>query len=244
MKYFEINPDRNNYTDKKYIDFKFEIKWRPEDIAGYPKANGYIVQSINMDLSEKLVGYPVKHYFEAWKVCDGIVIYENGREPNSSADDTYSYRDTKYMPDIIMESIGKSGRIIYHSEVYWIDANDYKYNEIDNWSYGEVEQAGGFIKSSLYFETMNLAAKFRRDDFVFDYDFTNDKTIRSSLIEIGKKHYDKKVVAENFACSYYPAFQKNRTGLFMEVIKELDRLHNMNSYEALLRRIENKEFEK
>lgn len=214
----EINPAGTNCLDKPYACFHYGIKWNPAVISGEVNANGYIVQKVTIEAPPFLTGFQEKEYFEAWRVVDGCVVYENSID--DLEDDCFSY------PEIgIAESINKVGEIIYHVKVYWVDKTSIAYREVDRWKYGAVSQAGR-LKSSLVFKLSKGLLNFDREDFVFDFIFTNVEEIKENFIKIGRTFYscERKNERTNYFCFYREAFeQENMSHIFNEVIMQLEK---------------------
>lgn len=122
----------------------------------------------------------------------------------------------------------KRGVIKYLPTVYWVDYNSEKYNEVDNWKYGTVIQAGNLIKSSESFDETNLAPAVNRSEFIFKFDFTDDKLIKDVLLTLGRNMYrcERKHERINFRVNYEDVFKEfNKEFLFEEIIATLEKEH-------------------
>lgn len=215
--YCEINPSGNNCLDKPYACFHYGVRWKPDIISGKGGANGYIVQKVSIEAPSFLTGFHEKEYFEAWRVVNGCVVYEN--DVDNLEDDIFSYPE-----DGIAESINKAGRVIYHAKVYWIDETTPAFEEVDKWKKGTVIQAGT-LKSSLNFVLSDGLKNFDREDFVYDFSFTDIEVIKRVFIKIGRSFYscDRKYERSNFDCYYRESFeQENMIHIFESVIQQLE----------------------
>ena len=147
LDFMEINPDGKNKIGLPYASFRFGIRWKVDRIAGHKKANGFIVQKINVSAPDYLRSFPVKEYFEAWEVQNGKIKYPTNAIPEimdeikaitiEGYEDTFQdFEDGPYANDEIVtysmkekkqvarsigidyiESEGTGGRLVFKREV-------------------------------------------------------------------------------------------------------------------------------
>lgn len=217
-KYYIENPDGINDVSKPYACFHYGIKWIPEDIAGYKNASGFIVQRIQIEAPLFLSGYPYKDYYEAWSVENGIVQY--CKEVKSNEDDIFAYPS-----EGIGESVFTRGTIKYNADVYWIDKQSILYEVVNHWEYNRIEQARELLKSSETFEECDVPAIFKRDTFVFEFDFRDDSIIFEVVLEIGRNMYssDRSCERKNFKLEYEETFDHaGKRSLFDKILDQLE----------------------
>lgn len=152
----EIIDPRGSYTQK--------ITWVP------PVLSGYIVQRVEIDDPQKLLYGYVDTYYEAWKVVNGKVVYDdNGRI--LGYDDCFSNCYEGFLCDSvatdnhnILKDRGISNTYIsYNCLVYWVDDNNQTSFEISKWTAGN--QCGivmaGELKAS-YIKPVGLNSGIKR----------------------------------------------------------------------------------
>ena len=177
-KYYQI---KNIDNDKLYLDYKLEINWNVKNIINTDCIDGYIVQKVeivnNTNISENYIRNIM--YYEAWKVEDAKYINHS----DFKADDTFKQ-------SIIVESLGGKGKVVYLSEIYWIDKKNRLYQVVDNWKAGNIYEAGD-LKSELYENCTDLhlyKPVYRREKFIHTIDFTDETVILESI----KSYFSKR----------------------------------------------------
>jgi hypothetical protein len=171
-----------NDNQRKYAYFNFSIKWKVSDITKSISSNGYIVQKVTCTNSSSISGIELEPYYEAWKVINGKCIKATACEP----DDVFEWGSLSFIQLQIGNSLGKSGEIIYKTQVYWIDERDSLYKTVDLWKEGTVYAAGN-LKSCYVVDCCAFDSKrpvFVRPDFIHYVDFTDSEIIKKALIEL------------------------------------------------------------
>ena len=135
--YFEVIECDN---DRAYAYWRYAIKWNVNRIIKEANEtnNGYIVQKVSIKNEAHIEGVRTITYFEAWRVHDGVVEYQDEYAENQ---DEYKYDDLfgvkhklKYYDEIeecLDNCIGRCCEVCYHSEVYWVDRSNPIYCSID-----------------------------------------------------------------------------------------------------------------
>ena len=158
-----------------------EIDWNVENIINTDCTDGYIVQKVEIINNTNFPKNYIRNikYYEAWKV-------ENAKYINHSdfkADDTFKQ-------SVILESLGGKGKVVYFSEIYWIDKKIILYQVVDNWKKGKIHEAGA-LKSELYENCINLhlcKPVFIREKIIHTIDSTDEKVILESI----KSYFSKR----------------------------------------------------
>ena len=167
------------------------------------------MQKVSIKNEAHIEGVRTITYFEAWRVHDGVVEYQDEYAENQ---DEYKYDDLfgvkhklKYYDEIeecLDNCIGRCCEVCYHSEVYWVDRSNPIYCSIDGWLHGGVTEAGDLksILASNFHELDDIQPLFFREPFVHRIDFTNSEIIFHSienLLDSGlrrKDSYDIKLI--------------------------------------------------
>lgn len=182
MKYYKILCDDNQ---RKYAYFKFGIKWNVSMITNKLFANGYIVQKVICVNSSDVDGIETQPYYEAWKISNGECIESTDKDP----DDIFEWGSLNFVCYQIANSLGKSGSVVYRTQVYWIEENDPLYAKVDEWKKGAVVAAGE-LKSCYVVNCPYLNSTqpvFTRPDFIHRVDFTDPKIIKKGLLNFGEE---------------------------------------------------------
>lgn len=182
MECYEIMQEDNL---RQYAYFKFAIKWNPSAIAKQQNPNGYIVQKVICTNSSSVGGIETQPYYEAWKISGGECIGLAYNEP----DDIFEWGSLNLICYQIANSFGKTGNVVYQTQVYWIDECDPLYEKVDLWKKGSVYAAGD-LKSCYVVDCPSFNSKqpvLVRPDFVHRVDFTDSKIIKKALFELVKE---------------------------------------------------------
>lgn len=167
--------------EQSFVDergsFTHQIKWVP------PKgSSGYIVQYVSVDDPLCLIKESYdKPYYEAWRVENGIVIYDFNTD--TYYDDSFSNcYDGLLKGDIAENNLKKMKahnvvrtHIAYNCMVYWTDVNTTAAKEIDSWKRGiEIDICmAGKLKAS-YEKPSGLGEGKER---IFRADFIADRNV-------------------------------------------------------------------
>ena len=220
LDFMEINPDGKNKIGLPYAAFRFGIRWKVDRIAGHKKANGFIVQKINVSAPDYLHSFPVKEYFEAWEVQNGKIKYPTNAIPENIDDCFCAVESTAF------ESLGKKGQVSYQAKVYWIDYRDSLFEAISKWKIGKVIQAGNQIRSIHHCTDLDaICPLFVRPVFVHNFDFTNPDIIRDVALMFGRNLYScsREYERDNFRLYYQDGFyEAGLSELFESVILQLE----------------------
>ena len=105
--------------------FTHLVKWNP------PARTGYILQYVEVIDPMHFLGNYEKPYYEAWKITDGKTV-------NDDFDDCFSNDGRGFFKDYAIDEVQRklsdaTGFVEYRTKVYWIDAGDQAYYEIENW---------------------------------------------------------------------------------------------------------------
>lgn len=210
---------------KPYAQFHLGIKWNVNAISGYENANGFIVQHVNIVAPLFLNGYQINDYYEAWSVYNGEIVYDC---KSDYMEDDY-FQSPQY-PDAqvsLSDSIGKKGKIIYHTSVYWIDKKDKLYKIVKLWpSDNYFCPWGNQLKGTTECPELDeLQPLFKRSDFIHEFDFTDDGIIMKCFLEVGRNMYSsgRKTDRRNFEYLYIENFEKNdKRELFAQIVNALE----------------------
>lgn len=176
--YIRIVKENNG---EPYLFYQQSVNWNIERISKQEKANGYIVQEVEITNS---TGIPdideYIHYYEAWLVKDGKCVYDD-----DLPDDSFrgGYEEVRDM--MIGKSLGKTGEVKYTCKIYWVDKTDKHYNIVDKWEENSVVHAGKLkaVLASDCPEFADIEPVVIRDPFVHKVDFTDKEIIKKSIVE-------------------------------------------------------------
>ena len=126
------------FKDGANDDFQLPIRWNVKEISGKNEANGYIVQYMNIQSSNRCISSA--HYYEAWLVEDGLISNEDtGTLWDDVWDVPYSYLDK----DINQISV------TFSSIIYWIPKDSENFDCIMGWNRHEAPEAG-FLRATHF----------------------------------------------------------------------------------------------
>lgn len=126
-KYYDIIECNN---DRKDANYSLKIKWKIEKIAGYSKAEGFVVQRVELLDETGIIPNYEGSYYEAWEIIEGKTKYTDFDDEFRNGLDN----EIDIITDIVTEnSRGKKGKIEYFSKVFWVDKSTATYNEVKQW---------------------------------------------------------------------------------------------------------------
>lgn len=168
-------------NDKPYLFYKQSVYWNIEHISKHEKANGYIVQEVEISNSTKISDIDeYVHYYEAWLVKDGKCVYDD-----DLPDDSFECGFEEIAHMMIAKSLGKTGEVKYACKIYWVDETDNHYSIVDKWEERGVRYAAQLksVIASDCPEFADIEPVVIRDPFVHKVDFTDREIIKKSIVE-------------------------------------------------------------
>lgn len=127
--YYDVVKD---FRSSNSASYNWERVWKVEKIAGYLKANGYIVQKIVFDSN---IAGSSDDYYEAWLVVDGQC-----EKTDDNYDDHFTFDDLFFDAEFYKDN--PTGYFKYKAELYWVDAKSDFYKMVEKWKKGNVIMAG------------------------------------------------------------------------------------------------------
>lgn len=122
------------YVNRNDGNYRFVIKWKPPAISD-GEAEGMIVQKVELIDTLGIIGNYYGAYYEAWRVTNGIT-------DNEDYDDSFDHEADGFTDGWVSEgTIGKVGRVEYHTKVFWISAKDPLCAQIKEWKPHTVSMA-------------------------------------------------------------------------------------------------------
>ena len=214
--YYVVDPEKKNEEQFPGDVYHFGIQWKPDVIAGYEKSTGFIVQHVEIEAPNYLTGFKNRDYYEAWLVENGEITFPKyeGTEDDVFAYDPFGFEDFLFYKDSLS----------IDSEVAWVDVNSLDYEEVSKWRQGAIGLARD-LKSSQSFDNFQEYKKFKRDTYVFRFDFLDRNNIKTALIKRGKNIYSSYRESEilTFKNNYQDLFEKNQlTELWKDIISYLE----------------------
>jgi len=214
MKYYTII---NEYHDCSCACL-LEINWNVEQITKTSTAEGFIVQKFTRKLTPHNIlsvnEYCDISYFEAWRVKNGRVYYEDN---NIKCDDRFCIGNPLNTSNEFFYSLDTKGHYVFSGEVFWIETGSSLYNIVDGWKIEGVKQAGK-LKSSEEFDAIKtIQPLFEREKFIHSWDLsTPDKiytSARDSLFHLcpNKTERDRSILLANLEAMFndqYPDIQE------------------------------------
>lgn len=151
--------------------------------------DAYIVQEIMLEmLFDGILDY--KHYYEAWKIEQGLCCKEEGQLCDDILCIGHRLDDT----DALKKSIGHYGKVVFKPKVYFIKIDSVLYNEIDSWPENIVKEANG-LKAIYYSEKVSElfenCESFKREEFCHCWDFRDYNLIYNTVLDYCIRNYKK-----------------------------------------------------
>ena len=166
----------------KYISCGQYINWNLDGLSISKSEQVFIVQELcikAIPLNEYVE--PIR-YYEAWEVKGGIVVSTK----DDYCDDMFRVGNDFDEDNLIKNSMGKSGMILFMARVYVVRNNSELYNCVNNWPLEEVKQANGLraskVTSKLQEEFKNMPV-FERDIFRHDWRFDDPEDIYEEVLD-------------------------------------------------------------
>lgn len=164
----------------KFCACELMINWEVPSISGDKNASGFIVQRFSRKLIPtdvlKTPEYSDIAYYEAWRVKNGVIDTEDA---GVLCNDMFSIGNSLIYFSEFTRSIDTKGKFSFSGKVYWIPDNSELYDLIDAWSRKTVKQACGLRASYECKELDGIQPLFVRDDFIHEWDLTDEKTLYS-----------------------------------------------------------------
>lgn len=114
--------------------FTRHIKWKTDK-----NRNGYIVQRVDIDDPLSILANYNKPFFEAWRVIDGYVSYDDGidmgydDEFSNDANGLFTEEAIENVQTKVKESGYTSYDIRIHTLVYWVDVTESAFQVVMKW---------------------------------------------------------------------------------------------------------------
>ena len=169
------------------------INWDMKGLSIEEGENAFIVQKLRIEQTRD--GEPYRqelHYFEAWKVKNGKI-----QDSGNQCDDMFAIgRDIEFLDkDLIKDSIGHKGSVIFTPKVYVVRENSELYSQIEGWPNDKIQEANG-LRAVLYTEETEKefegTSVFEREVFRHDWQFDDSEVISRIMLEHCKKVKSKK----------------------------------------------------
>ena len=165
---------------KKYISCGQYINWNIEGLSILESEQAFIVQEVRIAVDPPNRYVEAVHYFEAWKVKDGKV---SGLE-NTYCDDMFRIGNDLDEDDLIRDSMGKFGTVLFIPKVYVVKSNFELYDCVNGWPFNGVKQSNR-LKSREANPKLEEAFKnvpvFERDVFRHDWKFDDPEDIYAEV---------------------------------------------------------------
>ena len=177
----------------------------------------YIVQEVYyINASDKEI--KSVHYFEAWKIEDGICIKRDGQE----CDDIFSVGRPIDDSDTFKDSIGHEGIVAFIPRVFLVMGNSKLFDDIKLWPLNEVLNANGLPAKYYSAEVAKEVYKFqefRRDPFCHKWSFKDPELVFKTVFNYCQKMFrsDSEIDRKNFKINIDDFFSE---GLLLDVKKK------------------------
>lgn len=113
-------------------DFELIIEWEVKQIAKEDISNGFIVQHMDIQSSNKSI--PSNNYYEAWRVENGSVSEE---DKGPKGDDIWN------VPFTWIDKTINEITVSFSSKVYWIPSKTKEFDKIQKWERIRIVEASG-----------------------------------------------------------------------------------------------------
>ena len=178
---FPILSKKRKDVHKKYMSCGQYINWNPEGLSIQKSEHALIVQEVRIEVDPPNQYVEAAHYFEAWEVKGRKVIGTEG----SDCDDMFRIGNDLDEDDLIRDSMGKSGTVLFIPKVYVVRSNSELYDCVKGWPLNGVKQSNG-LKSHEANTKLEEAFKnvpaFERDIFRHDWKFDDPEDIYAVVL--------------------------------------------------------------
>ena len=124
---------------EKYISCGQYINWNLEGLSILESEHAFIVQEVRIEVAPLNQYVEAAHYFEAWEVKDGKVMGVK----DADCDDMFRIGDDLDEDDLIRDSMGKFGTVLFIPKVYVVKSNSELYDCVNSWPLNGVKQSNG-----------------------------------------------------------------------------------------------------
>lgn len=188
---------------EKYISCGQYINWNLEGLSILESEHAFIVQEVRIEVAPLNQYVEAAHYFEAWEVKDGKVMGVK----DADCDDMFRIGDDFDEDDLIRDSMGKFGTVLFIPKVYVVKSNSELYDCVNSWPLNGVKQSNG-LKSCKANTKLEEAFKnvpaFERDIFRHDWKFDDPEDIYAVVLRYCQnKKYSAQDIDRLFANERY-----------------------------------------
>lgn len=171
---------KRNDLHEKYISCGQYINWNLEGLSISESEQAFIVQELRIEVdppNEQMEA----HYFEAWEVQGGKIVGMEG----TYCDDMFRIGDDFDETDLISNSMGKAGTVLFIPKVYVVKSNSEIYHCVKSWPLNGVKQSNGLrscVATPKLEDAFKTVPMFKRDVFRHDWKFDNPEDIYETVL--------------------------------------------------------------